>query len=69
MKSQLTRKDPIVGKDGWQEKKGVTEDEMIGWHHGLNEHDSEQIPVDSDGQEAFCAAFHGVTKSQTQLSD
>ena len=44
MKSQLTRKDPIVGKDGGQEKKGVTEDEMVGWHHGLNEHDSEQIP-------------------------
>ena len=32
-KSQLIRKDPDAGKDREQEEKGVTEDEMIGWHH------------------------------------
>ena len=32
-KSQLTGKDPDAGKDGGQEKKGVTENEMVGWHH------------------------------------
>ena len=32
----------IAGKDGWQEKKGVTEDEMVGWHHGFNGHEFEQ---------------------------
>ena len=31
----------IGGKDGRQEKKGVTEDEMVGWHHGLNGHEFE----------------------------
>ena len=35
-KSQLTGKDPDAGKDGGQEAKGTTEDEMVGWHHRLN---------------------------------
>ena len=40
----------IAGKDGQQEKKVVTEDEMVGWHHGLNGHEFEQTPGDSEGQ-------------------
>ena len=32
-KSQLTGKDPDVGKDLGQEEKGTTEDEVVGWHH------------------------------------
>ena len=40
----------IAGKDGQQEKKGVTEDEMVGWHHRLNGHEFEQTPGDSEGQ-------------------
>ena len=32
-KSQLIRKDPDAGKDCRQEEKGMTEDQMIGWHH------------------------------------
>ena len=32
-KSQLIRKDPNAGKDCGQEEKGMTEDEMAGWHH------------------------------------
>ena len=35
MKNQLG-KDPDAGKDGGQEEKGVTQDEMVGWHHQLN---------------------------------
>ena len=31
--SQLTGKDPDAGKDCGQEEKGMTEDEMVGWHH------------------------------------
>ena len=42
MKSQLIRKDPDARKDSRQEKKGTTEDEMIGWHHGLSGHEFEQ---------------------------
>ena len=38
-KSWLIWKDPDVGKDGRQEEKGTTEDEMVGWHHRLNGHE------------------------------
>ena len=37
-KSWLIWKDPDVGKDWRQEEKGMTEDEMVGWHHQLNGH-------------------------------
>ena len=37
-KSWLIWKDPDAGKDLKQEEKGTTEDEMVGWHHRLNEH-------------------------------
>ena len=57
-----------AGKDWGQEEKGTTEDEMVGWHHQLNGHESEQAPGVGDGQEAWRAAVHGVTKSWTRLS-
>ena len=38
-KSWLTGKDPDAGKDWGQEKKGMREDEMVGWHHRLNGHE------------------------------
>ena len=34
--SQLIGKDPDTGKDWGKEKKGATEDEMVGWHHWFN---------------------------------
>ena len=37
-KSWLIRKDPDAGKDWGQEEKGMTEDEMVGWHHRLCGH-------------------------------
>ena len=40
-KSWLIWKDPDTGKDWRQEVKGVTEDEMVGWHHRLNGHEFE----------------------------
>ena len=36
----LIRKDPDAGKD-WRQEKGMTEDEMVGWHHWLNGHEFE----------------------------
>ena len=36
MKNQLTGKDSDAGKDWGQEEKGMTEDEMVGWHHRLS---------------------------------
>ena len=50
MKSQLTGKDPDAGKDRRQEKKGMTEDEMVEWHHRLKGHEFEQAPGDDDRQ-------------------
>ena len=38
VKSWLTGKDPGAGTDWGQEEKGMTEDEMVGWHHRLNGH-------------------------------
>ena len=50
MKSQLIGKDPDSGKDCGQKEKGVTEDEMVGWHHRLSGHEFEQTLGDSEGQ-------------------
>ena len=47
-KSWLTEKDYDAEKDWGQEEKGVTEEEMVGWHHLLNGHEFEQIPRDSE---------------------
>ena len=40
-KSWLIRKDPDTGTDWRQEEKGMTEDEMVGWHHWLDGHEFE----------------------------
>ena len=49
MKSQLTGKDPDSGKDCGQKEKEVTDDEMVGWHHQFNGHESEQTLGDREG--------------------
>ena len=49
-KSRLIGKYTDAGKDWRLEEKGMTEDDMVGWHHRLNGHESEQTPGDSDGQ-------------------
>ena len=49
-KSRLIGKDPDAGKDWRQEEKGMTEVEMVGWHHWLNGHEFEQTPGHSEGQ-------------------
>ena len=41
VKNWLIWKDPDTGKDWWQEEKGMTEDEMAGWHHRLSGHEFE----------------------------
>ena len=41
------------------------EDEMVGWHHRLKGHESEQTLRDSEGRGAWRAAVHGVTESDT----
>ena len=51
VKKWLIGKDPDAGKDWRQEKKGSTEDEMVGWHHRLNGHGFGWTPGVGDGQE------------------
>ena len=50
VKNWLTGKDPDAGKDWKREEKGMTGDEMVGWHHWLNGHDYEQAPGFGDEQ-------------------
>ena len=61
VKSQLIGKDPDAGKDWGWEKKGVIGDEMVGWHHQLNGHESEQTLGDSEGQGSLvCSSPWGL---------
>ena len=46
----MFEKIPDAGKDGRQEDKGMTEDDMVRWHHRLNGHEFEQAPGVGDGQ-------------------
>ena len=50
VRSWLTGKDSDAGKDWEHEEEGVTEDEMVGWHHQLNEHEFKQALWDTEGQ-------------------
>ena len=50
VKNWLIWKDPDAGKDWRQEGKGMTENEIVGWHHQLNGHEFEQAPGVGDGQ-------------------
>ena len=66
--SWLTGKDSDAGKYWSQEAKWVTEDEVVGWHHQLNEHEFEQSPGDSEGKGIL--AWHPWSwKGQTQLNN
>ena len=54
-------KDPDAGRDWGQEEKGMTEDEMSGWHHQLNGLESERTPGVGDEQGGLaCMGLHRV---------
>ena len=64
MKRQLIRKYPDAGKDSRQ--KGMTEDEVVGWHHRTNGYEFEQAPGDGEGQESLvCCSSQGHKESIT----
>ena len=61
---RLTGKVPDAGKDCRQ--KGVSENEMAGWHHQCNEHELGQTPGDGEGQEGLaCCSPRGHKQSDT----
>ena len=65
-KSCLIGKDPDAGRDWGQEEKGMTEDEMAGWHHRLDGHDFEQASGVGDGQGSLaCCSPRGHKESDT----
>ena len=68
-KNWLSGKDPDAGEDWRQEEKGVTEDEMVGWHHWLNGHEFEQAPGVCNGQRslACCTPCGGKEWDMTEL--
>ena len=43
----------MLGKIEGRRRRGMTEDEMVGWHHRLSGHESEQTPGDSGGQRSL----------------
>ena len=75
VRSWLIWKDPDAGKDWGQEKKGMTEDEMVGWHHWFSGHEFEQTPGDSEGQGSLvcCSSWghrvgHDLATKQQKFS-
>ena len=69
VKRWLIWKDPDAGKNGGQEEKGKTEDEMVGWHHQLYGHEFEQAPGVGDGQGglASCSPWGCKASDMTEL--
>ena len=67
-KSRLTGKAPDAGKDSRQEEKGMTGDEMVGWHHRHNGHGFEQTQGDSEGPGslAYCSPWGHKESDMTE---
>ena len=66
VKNWLLGKDPNAGKDWGQEEKGMSEDEMVGWHHRLNGHEFGWTPGVGGGQGGLvCCSPWGLDASDT----
>ena len=68
VKSWLIGKDPDAGRDWGQEEKGMTEDEMAEWHHGLDGREFEWTLGDGDGQGglAWCDSWGRKESDMTE---
>ena len=65
-KSCLIWKDPDAGKEWRQEEKGMTEDEMVGWHHWFSGHEFVHTPGDVEGKGGLvCCSPWGHKESNT----
>ena len=74
VKNWLIGKYPDGETDRRQEEKGTTEDKMVGWHHKLNGHESEQAPRDGEKQGSLlccspwsCRVSHDWVTEQQSL--
>ena len=67
VKSWLTEKDSDAGKH-WGQEKGMTEDEMIWWHHWLNNMNLSKLQEIVEVREAWIVVVHRVAKCRTGLS-
>ena len=66
----LIGKDLDAGKDWRREEKGMTEDEMVGWHHQINGHEFEQAPGDGEEQGSLvCCSPWGRRVGQDWASE
>ena len=67
-KSWLIWEDPDAGKDWGQEEKGTREDEVVGWHHQLNGHESGLTLGAGDGQGrlACCSSWSRKESDTTE---
>ena len=60
------KKTLMLGKIECRRRWGLTEDEMVGWHHQLSGHEFEQTPGDSEGQGSLaCCSPWGCKESDT----
>ena len=62
----------MLGKTEGRRRKGTTEDEMVGWHHRLNGHESEQALGDGKGQRSLACCSprgHIVSDKTGQLNN
>ena len=62
----------MLGKSEGKRKRGLTEDEMVGWHYQLNQHELEQILGDSEGQGSlvcYRALGHKESDATEQLTN
>ena len=67
-KNHLIGKDSDAGKE-WEQEKGVTEEEMVGWHQQLNVHETGKLRKIVKDREGWHTTVHRVTKTPTWLSD
>ena len=65
-KSWLIWKNSDAGRDWAQEEKGTTEDEMAGWHHGLDGRESEWTLGDEQGGLVCCGSWSHKESNTTE---